>query len=228
MNDINYTGVLVQTLKKKIVYIVILGILMGIALGAVKVLFSDIANRHGDYYFIRTVQVQSAAVPSGVQDNFDYREFLNSPGNYYQFLRKAGQGDFNFSKIDSAWNRKSQAEQMDWLKEKLQVTSFRDGVFQVSLHLDANITRDVDYMKKHGQLLTDDFVQVSEQSIKKVKPDAVFKIVGQEQSYPVVEPVNRKKMMLKFGVIGFVAGLFGSTVCFYLWALRKEYGKVQG
>lgn len=225
MNDFSYTKLFVQTVKKKIIFILLLGILAGIAIAGGKVLFSDIATRHGDYYFIRTVQVSSP--DNQGEDNFDYKGFLESPGNYYQFVRKVEQGDFDFHKIDSAWKRKSSTEQLDWLKQNMQVTSFRNGVFQVSIHFDANATREVDYMKEHGVLLADDFMQVSEQSIQKVKPDATFKLVGKEETYPVVEPINRKSMLIKFGIIGFVVGIFGGTVIFYLWALRKQYGRMQ-
>ena len=68
-------------------------------------------------------------------------------------MRIAEKGDFDFTKVDSAWKRKSQYEQMDWLKKKIQVLAFRDNVFEVSIHFDANVTRDVDYMKEHGELL---------------------------------------------------------------------------
>lgn len=226
MNDVNYTKTFTQTLKQKYIYIIAIGVLAGVVIAGVKMLFSDVANRHGDYYFIRTVQVESSMDPDHTKDRFNYRDFLNSPANYYNFIRKAEQKDFDFGRIDSSWKRKSQSEQMDYLKKKIQIDAYGDGVFQVAFHFDANVNRDVEYMKKHGELLADDFIQQSESAIQAVKPKVRFRIVGKETSYPVVEPINRNAVMKKYGVMGFIVGIFGGTVIFYLYALRKEYEKL--
>lgn len=226
MNDVNYTRTFAQTLKRKYIYIIAIGVLVGIVIAGVKMLFSDVANRHGDYYFIRTVQVESSMDPEHTKDRFNYRDFLNSPANYYNFIRKAEHNNFDFGKIDSSWKRKSQSEQINYLKKKIQIDAYGDGVFQVAFHFDANVTRDVEYMKKHGELLADDFIQQSENAIRTVKPDVIFHIIGKETSYPVIEPINRNAVMKKYGIIGFIVGVFGSTVFFYLYALRKEYKKL--
>lgn len=205
-------------LRKNIIYICLMGIVLSICLAGVKYLFSDIAVRHGDYLFIQTIQVENQT-----KDNFDYKGFLESPSNYYQFMRTVENGDFDFTKIDSAWKQKSQYEQMDWLKKKIQVAAFRDNVFEVTIHLDANITRDIDYMKDHGALLAEDFVAQSEKSIKAVKTNADFKVISTEASMPVIEPINRKTLVIKFAVIGFIVGIIGSAICFYLWEVAKEH-----
>lgn len=224
-NEVDFIQTFINTIRRKYIYIILISILVGIFAGGIKALFSDVANRHGDYYFIRTVQVESSSDPDHTKDHFNYRDFLNSPANYYNFMRQAEKEKFNFEKIDSAWKRKSQSEQMDFLKKKIQINAYGDGVFQVVFHFDANVSRDVDYMKKYGELLADDFIQQSENAIQAVKPGVRFRIVGKETSYPVVESINRYAIMKKFGVFGFIAGVFGSTVIFYLWALRKEYQK---
>ena len=207
-------------LKKNVVCLFFIGIILAICLAGVKYLFSDIAIRHGDYLFIQTIQVENQT-----KDDFDYKGFLESPSNYYQFMHTAENGDFDFTKIDSAWKQKSQYEQMDWLKKKIQVAAFRDNVFEVTIHLDANITRDVNYMKNHGVLLAEDFVAQSEKSIKAIKPNADFKVISTEASLPVIEQINRKTLVIKFAVIGFIVGFIGSALCFYFWAVAKEHRK---
>lgn len=201
-------------IKDKALYILLIGIIFSICIAGIKYVFSDTANRHGDYLFIQTIQVENQA-----RDDFDYKGYLESPSNYYQFMRIAEKGDFDFTKVDSAWKRKSQYEQMDWLKKKIQVLAFRDNVFEVSIHFDANVTRDVDYMKEHGELLADDFIAQSEKSIKAIKPDATFKVINKETSSPIVEPINRRNLAIKFAIIGFIVGIIGSSICFILWAV---------
>ena len=220
----NSIKLLIHIIKKRIIFILLAGIVGAILVSGAKFMFSDIAQRHGDYLFIRTIQVESIANTDN-KDNFDYKGFLESPSNYYQFVRAVEKGDFDFTTIDSAWKRKSSYEQISWLKKKIQVVAFRDNVFEVSIRFDANVTRDVDYMKDHGELLIDDFIAQSEKSIQSIKPNATFKIISKESFLPVVEPINRQIMTIKFAGIGFIIGIIGSSFCFFLWEVAKENRK---
>lgn len=208
-------------LKKKFIYIFIIGILSALVCSGVKLLFSDIATRTGSYFFTRTVQV----FQNQVRDDFDYKGFLESPANYYQFVKEAEKGDFDFTKVDSAWGRKSETEQMDWLRQHIQVANYRGNVISITIYFDANITRDVNYMSEHGLLLTNDFVKQSQKSIRTVIPDATFKVINEEQATPVITPIDRKKVAIKFAIIGFLVGIIGAAICFYLWSIAKEYRK---
>ena len=206
--------------KKKIGLILLIGVFGAIILSGVKFMFSDVANRHGDYLYIRTIQIEEPVVSN--KRDFDYKGFLESPANYYRFIYDEENGNFDFTKVDSAWNRKSEYEKMDWLKKNIKVTSYHDNVIEFAVHFDANITRDVDYMKEHGESLTNDFVERSEKSIKAVKPEVTFKSVGEENSLPIVEPINRKSMVIKFAIIGFVVGAFVAIFLLFLWSIAKE------
>lgn len=219
MKNNSYIYLFKDICRKKILYIIIIGFLIAIACSGVKLLFSDIATRNGSYLFTRTVQI----VQNQVKDDFDYKGFLESPGNYYQFIKTAEQGDFDFTKVDSAWKRKSETEQIDWLKKHVQVAGYKGNVVSVTITFDANITRDVDYMNKHGILLANDFIKQSQNSIRAVMPEATFKVINEEQALPVVTPIDRKKMAIKFAVIGFIVGIIGSVICFYLWEVAKEH-----
>lgn len=215
----NYINTCVKICRNKILYIIIIGILMAIICSGIKLLFSDVATRTGSYLFTRTVQV----VQNQVKDDFDYRGFLEAPGNYYQFIKNAEQSDFDFTKVDSAWKRKNETEQIDWLKKHIKIENYKGNVVSVTVTFDANVTRDVDYMNQHGKLLAHDFVNQSEKSIRAVMPEAEFKVINEEQALPIVTPINRKKMIIEFAIIGFALGVFGSTTCFYLWEVSKEH-----
>lgn len=217
MNNVNKVT---EIGKKKIGLILLIGVFGAIILSGVKFMFSDVANRHGDYLYIRTIQIETPVVSN--KSDFDYKGFLESPANYYRFIHDEENGIFDFTKVDSAWNRKSEYEKMDWLKKNIKVTSYHDNVIEFTVHFDANITRDVDYMKEHGESLTNDFVERSEKSIKAVKPEVTFKSVGEENSLPIVEPINRKSMVIKFAIIGFVVGAFVAIFLLFLWSIVKE------
>lgn len=221
MKDINNLSLL-AIIKKKFILILLAGIIGAGCVSSIKYMFSDVAQRHGDYLFIQTIQVELSDGNIVTKDDFDYKGFLESPSNYYSFIHTAEKGDFDFSKIDSAWERKNAYERMDFLKQKIHVSYFRNNVFEVSMQFDANVTRDVDYMKEHAELLMNDFVSQSEKSIQDVKPNAKFKVINKESSIPVVEPINRKNLAIKFAVIGFIVGAFSSIICFFLWTVAKE------
>lgn len=224
MNNINNLGLL-AIMKKKFIFILLAGVIGAVCVSSAKYMFSDIAQRHGDYLFIQTIQVESSDGNAIAKDDFDYKGFLESPSNYYSFIHTAEKGDFDFSKIDSAWGRKNAYERMDFLKQKIHVSYFRNNVFEVSMQFDANVTRDVDYMKEHAELLMNDFVSQSENSIQDVNPNAKFRLVNKESSVPVVEPINRKNIAIKFSIIGFIVGVFSSVICLFLWTVAKESRK---
>ncbi len=183
---------------------------------------SDVAQRHGDYLFIRTVQVSTGNALVDSKNEFDYKGFLESPANYSQFIDAADHNVFDFTKVDSAWNRKGRYEQIKWLTDKIKVGSYKNDVFEVSIHFDANVTRDVDYMNEHGKMLADTFIKQSEESIKSINPNATFRVVNEEQYLPVVEPINRKNVMIKFAIIGFVVGVFGAIAAFFIREVAKQ------
>lgn len=191
------------------------GILFALAIMAAKYMFTDTAVRQGIYQYVRMVQVENLNNPK-----FDYNAFLNSPANYYQYIENANQ-DFDFTKIDSAWKRKTKPEQVNWLKTHIKITSFRSNAFVISVNFDGNITPDVDYMKQHGSLIVDDFIRAGEISLTKIVPEASFKIVSKDQTIPEIQNIDRKKGLVKFGFLGFLCGVIVIIGVLYLIEWKK-------
>lgn len=214
--------ILMNVIKQKKVAILLIGIIVSLILAGGKFASSDIAQRHGDYLFIRTIQVNTGDDAINSKNEFDYKGFLESPANYSQFIAAIDHDTFDFTSVDSAWNRKSRYEQIEWLKNKIKVGSYKNNVIEVSVHFDANVTRNVDYMNEHGKMLADTFIKQSEESIKSINPNATFRVVNEEQSLPMVEPINRKNVMIKFAIIGFVVGLFGAIAAFFIREVAKQ------
>lgn len=198
-------------------YIILtMGILFALAIMAAKYMFTDTAVRHGKYQYVRMVQVENQNNP-----NFDYNAFLNSPANYYQYIENVNQ-DFDFTKINSAWKRKTKSEQIDWLKTHIKVTSFHSNAFAISVDFDGNITPDVAYMKQHGNLIVDDFIRAGEISLTKIVPDVSFKIVSRDQTIPEIQNIDRKNGLVKFGFLGFLCGVIVTISVLYLIEWKKD------
>ncbi|WP_294002121.1 hypothetical protein [uncultured Megasphaera sp.] len=196
--------------------IITVGIIFALAIMAAKYMFTDTAVRHGNYQYVRMVQVENQN-----NLNFDYNAFLNSSANYYQYIDNANQ-DFDFTKINSAWKRKTKSEQIDWLKTHIKVTSFHSNAFVISVNFDGNITPDVDYMKRHGSLIVDDFIRAGEISLTKIVPEASFKIVSQDQNIPEIQKIDKKNGLMKFGFLGFLCGAIVTIGVLYLIEWKKS------
>lgn len=218
MNSIiNVGNELFDVTRKNILVILAVGILAALLLSGVKWMFSDNTVKTGNYTFVRMVSVQN-----DVENNqFAVDAFLNSATNYYYFIENTPEEGFDFTSVDSAWNRKNVNEQMNWLKGKIQISSFRGNAFEVVIHFDPNITNDVEYLNRHGDFLADNFVKQSEKTIQKVAPNVSFSVVSSEKTIPQVIEKKQKSAMVKTGIIGFFVGGIGMAAIIFLYRLRK-------
>lgn len=224
MKSNNTIDVLACVLKKRYIYIILIACIVAVLLSGIKVLFSDVATRTGDYLFIRTIQFeqQDDSDITDIRDNFDYKNYLESPSNYYQFIKSVKNNEFDFTKVDSAWNRKSETEQIEWLKKHIQVNNYKGGVVSVTLRFDPNVNRDVNYIKEHGDLLLDTFLRQNDKSIQSVIPGITSKVIDKETMAPVVTSIDRKSMFIKFALVGFIISLLFSLIGFYAVEISRE------
>lgn len=199
MNSIiNVGNELFDVTRKNILVILAVGILAALLLSGVKWMFSDNTVKTGNYTFVRMVSVQN-----DVENNqFAVDAFLNSATNYYYFIENTPEEGFDFTSVDSAWNRKNVNEQMNWLKGKIQISSFRGNAFEVVIHFDPNITNDVEYLNRHGDFLADNFVKQSEKTIQKVAPNVSFSVVSSEKTIPQVIEKNKRVLWSKPALSG--------------------------
>lgn len=216
-SKINVGNELFDIIRKNIIVILLAGILAALLLSGVKWIFSDNTVRTGDYTFVRMVRVQN----DEVNNQFAYDAFLNSSTNYYRFIENTSEEEFDFAHIDSAWKRKNVNERMNWLKGKIQISSFHGNAFEVVIHFDPNITNDVEYLNRHGDFLADNFIKQSEKTIQAVAPNVSFSIVNSEKTIPQVIEKNQKSAMVKIGIAGFFIGCIGMAAIIFLYRLRK-------
>lgn len=216
-SKINVGNELFDIIRKNIFVIVAVGILAALLLSGVRWMFSDNTVKTGDYTFVRMVRVEGDAG----NNQLTVDAFLNSATNYYHFIENTPEEGFDFTAVDSAWKRKNVNEQMNWLKGKIQISSFRGNAFEVVIHFDPNITNDVEYLNRHGDFLADNFVKQSEKTIQKVAPNVSFSVVSSEKTIPQVIEKNQKSAMVKIGIAGFFIGCIGMAAIIFLYRLRK-------
>lgn len=216
-SKINVGDELLDIIRKNILVILAVGILAALLLSGVRWMFSDNTVKTGNYTFVRMVRVEN----DEENNQFAVDAFLNSATNYYHFIKNTPEEGFDFASVDSAWKRKNVNEQMNWLKGKIQISSFRGNAFEVVIHFDPNITNDVEYLDRHGDFLADNFVKQSEKTIQEVVPNVSFSVVSSEKTIPLVIEKNQKSAMVKTGIIGFFVGCIGMVAIIFLHSLRK-------
>ena len=81
--------ILMDVIRQKKVVVIFIGMMVSLILAGGKFASSDIAQRHGDYLFIRTIQVNTGDDAINSKNEFDYKGFLESPANYSQFISAA-------------------------------------------------------------------------------------------------------------------------------------------
>lgn len=216
-SKINVGDELLDIIRKNILVILAVGILVALLLSGVRWMFSDNTVKTGNYTFVRMVRVEN----DEENNQFAVDAFLNSATNYYHFIKNTPEEGFDFASVDSAWKRKNVNEQMNWLKGKIQISSFRGNAFEVVIHFDPNITNDVEYLDRHGDFLADNFVKQSEKTIQEVVPNVSFSVVSSEKTIPLVIEKNQKSAMVKTGIIGFFVGCIGMVAIIFLHSLRK-------
>lgn len=217
MSNLTISEIL-RVVKKKIGYILFIGLICAGVLAAIKVGFSDIATRQGKYLYTTTVHIQQNQLPN----DFDFKGFLESEGNYGKLVEIEENGHFDFSIVDSSWNRKSKSQQLEWLNKHIYVKNFKGNVISLYIKFDSNVTRDTEYMKEHVPLLFQDFMNVSQSSIQAVVPDATFKTIYSENIAPTVLEINRKSIAIKYAIIGFIIGIWASVVGIATWTICKN------
>lgn len=223
-SKINVGDELLDIIRKNILVILAVGILAALLLSGVRWMFSDNTVKTGDYTFVRMVRVENDAE----NNQLTVDAFLNSATNYYHFIENTPEEGFDFTSVDSAWKRKNVNEQMNWLKGKIQISSFRGNAFEVVIHFDPNITNDAEYLNRHGDFLADNFVKQSEKTIQKVAPNVSFSVVSSEKTIPQVVEKNQKSAMVKTGIIGFFVGCIGMAAIIFLYRLRKMNQLMKG
>lgn len=216
-SEINVVDTFFYILKKHIIALIMIGMLASFLLTGIRWMFSNNVEKTGEYTFVRMVRVQTEEE----NNQFDYNAFLNSFTNYYKFIQNTPEKRFDFTQIDSAWTRKNLYEQMNWLKEKIQINSFNGNVFEVVISFDPNVTNDVAYLNVHGDFLADNFVEQSEHTIQEVAPDASFTVIDREKTMPQVTEKDQKTPLIKTGLLGFFVGFVGALIIMLLYKIRQ-------
>ena len=198
---------------EKFKYICIVGFLCAIIAGGCKYCFTPLVSYDGSFKYTRLIHINDNKKVSNPYIEFNYQGVLNTDGNYVAFLKTA-ESSYNFSKINSSWQRLNQQDKIKWLRRMISFNNFRNDTYEVIFNLPANSILDLSYLKKNISSLMDVFVSQGKQLIGKIKPDTDIETVSETLLLPREIVNNKKSIAFKYSAYGFIAGVFLSMAVF--------------
>lgn len=202
-----------QIVLEKFKYICIVGFLCAIIAGGGKYCFTPLVSYDGSFIYTRLIHINDNKKVSNPYIEFNYQGVLNTDGNYVAFLKTA-ESSYNFSKINSSWQRLNQQDKIKWLRRMISFNNFRNDTYEVIFNLPANSILDLPYLKKNISSLMDVFVSQGNQLIGKIKPDTDIETVSETLLLPREIVNNKKAIAFKYSAYGFIAGIFLSMAAF--------------
>lgn len=217
MDDLCISHIVRIVLKKRWIPIILIGVLCAGSLVAWKNNFSTFTVVDGDF-------IVSSIIESGnYQDKKDflkYNEYLTSTTNIMSFYNQT-KTQINYEKLCLGWQSKSDFQKEDWLKKHLKVFYFGDGKIELGLRIMASEPKNIRYLEDNGSSVIDAWVKY----INSIESNNQFSIEKTYISMPKEVPVEKNKILMKYGVIGFFLGLILGFLIFLLQGIKKSYGR---
>ncbi len=196
--------VLIQDKAKLIFVIGLLGALMG---AGFKFLFTPYESVLGDYIYTRVLRVENVEALNS-KDELNYGRLMMTQSGLLKFIEHTDRKIFDFSKINSSWERMSQQDKINWIRKRFAIHDFRDNVFEVVFLISSSNNSNPLYLNNNAEALVDRFIDSGSELIREVKPHAVVKTMNSSVIMPDVIKNDKKKIAINNAIYGFVAGVF--------------------
>jgi len=193
----------------KAVYIVIIGILGALCAVGAKYLLTPEITLKGDFIYSRVIKITDSNKTA-----FNYAGLIVGNASYANFIKNANTQAFDYSKVYSNWNRIDDQKKIEWLQRSIRVRGYKDNTFEFSYLIPSSHISDLPYLEKNGEKWMDGFMLNAGQMLKKARPQAKIQTVKSSFISPKVIKNDKRSILLKNAVYGFVAGIFVSTAVF--------------
>ena len=217
MTDLCISHIVRVVLKKRFAYIILIGVLFAGSFVVWKNSFSTFTVVDGD--FIVSSIIESPKYQDR-QDFLKYDKYLTSTTSIMNFYAQTGE-QINYEKLCSGWQSKSDFQKEDWLKKHFKAFYFGDGKMELQLRIMASEPKDISYLKDNGSNIINAWIKY----INEIDSNKQFSIKENYSSTTKQVPVAKSKILMKYGVIGFVLGLLSAFLIFILNGIRKSYGR---
>ena len=213
--------VIKNVLIKRIFFILLIGAICSGLLVFEKEKYTVFHIKTGAFQLYQMIQIDDSKDRSSPYYEFDYRGFLTSNHNFDSMITSLEKTDKQvFISFVRGWPGWSRNQQITWLRNKIKIVPYRDNTFEVSFNLTANEVTDVAVIKKNADRLLDGFLLQSSDNIKMIKPNTRISRLARNTLIPKNVPLNKRDILKKYAVIGFVFGVVIAAMAFSIKALR--------
>ncbi len=213
--------ILKKTFINKIGIILLVGVLCSMALMFEKNRSSDFMVETGSFCITCLTKI-SDSDDMNPNFEFNYGQIIGTDSNLNDFLDITERNNkFDYNKIYGNWKTLAGMKKNDWLRKHFRTYNAHGGSLEFSFKVEENEPKDVAYLTENAGEFMQTFIRQSEQTIRLVRPNAKIEILKETIIKPENMVLSKKRILLKYGIIGFVLGILIATTVFFVKTLGK-------
>ena len=212
-----------RTIIEKIGVILLVGVLCSLALVFEKNMSSDFMVETGDFCISCLTKITDSD-DMNPNFEFDYGKIIETDTNMNDFLEVTESNNrFDYNKIYGNWRTISGIKKAKWLRGHFKTfTAHNGGVWEFSFLIKENEPKDIAYLDENASEFMRTFIVQSEKTIKLVRPNAKIEILKETIISPENKVLPKKRLLIKYGIIGFVLGVIIASMVFFVRTLGKN------
>lgn len=153
------------------------------------------------------------------RDSYDvlqYNKYLKSPSFLGSFIEETEE-KFDYNKLAPGWNKKTNLQKVSWIDKHIIVSYYGAGRIEIQLSIKQSEPMDLNYVSSHGEHFLDSFIYFAD------KKDALgpYTVITSVDLIPEKNITSNNKVVIKYGIIGFVLGVVGMTTIILVCSMRK-------
>lgn len=153
------------------------------------------------------------------RDSYDvlqYNKYLKSPSFLGSFIEETEE-KFDYNKLAPGWNKKTNLQKVSWIDKHIIVSYYGAGRIEIQLSIKQSEPMDLNYVSSHGEHFLDSFIYFAD------KKDALgpYTVITSVDLIPEKNITSNNKVVIKYGMIGFVLGVVGMTTIILVCSMRK-------
>lgn len=199
--------------KKYMLKILLSGIFFATLFCGYKEYKGNYVIQSGDILIGRQIQLQNYT------DRLDHIHYdqLNSSGTILYDFYIESQSKFDYDKLAPGWNNKSDFQKIEWLKKHIRVKDYGAGNLEVRFDFMKSEPKNLRYIQVNGGNYIDAYLKF----LKGKKVLQEYSVKSEMNVFPKSEIINKKGVLLKYGIIGFTLGSILFFTILYVKELLK-------
>ncbi len=211
-----------RTFIEKIGIILLVGVLCSVTLVFEKNRSSNFMVETGDFCITCLTKITDAE-DMNPNFEFNYGQIIGTNSNMNDFLEVTeGNNKFDYNKLYGNWKTLAGLKKANWLRGHFRTYNAHGGAWEFSFLVKENEPKDVAYLNKNASEFMRTFIDQSEKTIKLVRPNAKIEILKETIISPENKVLPKKRILIKYGIIGFVLGIIIATMVLFVRTLGKN------